>query len=79
MKSKQVDTVTSNESYVRLRIFDGDLLISEAGAELLRIAQAQLLAEQKAHARTAQELASLRGSIRQENIDAGMPGFHGGE
>ncbi len=34
-------TVTSNEEYVRLRIFDGELPISEAGAELLRIERAQ--------------------------------------
>jgi len=41
MKSTTVDTVTSNETYVRMRVFDGDLQISEAGEELLRIERCQ--------------------------------------
>ncbi len=41
MRSKTVETVTSNEDYVRLRIFEGDLPASEAVAELLRLERAQ--------------------------------------
>lgn len=40
MKSRAVQTITSNEEYVRMRIFDGDLPVSEAAAELLRIERA---------------------------------------
>ncbi len=41
MKTKDVDFITSNEQHVRMRIFDGSLALSEAGAELLRIEKAQ--------------------------------------
>lgn len=41
MKARLLDTITSNEEHVRMRIFDGDLQISEAAAELLRIERAQ--------------------------------------
>lgn len=41
MKSKEVMTITSNEEYVRMRIYDGDLRIDDAAAELLRIERAQ--------------------------------------
>jgi hypothetical protein len=41
MKSRLVDTITSNEDSVRLRIFDGDLPADEAMAELLRIERIQ--------------------------------------
>jgi hypothetical protein len=41
MKSRLVDTITSNEDSVRLRIFDGDLPADQATAELLRIELAQ--------------------------------------
>jgi hypothetical protein len=41
MKSRLVDTITSNEDSVRLRILDGDLPADEATAELLRIERAQ--------------------------------------
>lgn len=37
MKSKMVDTVTNDEDLVRLRIFDGELPLDAAGAELLRL------------------------------------------
>lgn len=36
-----IDTITSNERYVRLRIFEGDLKIDDAAAELLRIERVQ--------------------------------------
>ena len=39
--TKSVATITSNEEAVRLRIFDGDLPLDAAGAELLRIERAQ--------------------------------------
>lgn len=35
MKFREVDTVTSHEDYLRLRIYDGDLPIDEAGRELV--------------------------------------------
>jgi hypothetical protein len=38
-------TITNNEDYVRLRIYEGDLQVSEAAAELLRLARAQHAAE----------------------------------
>jgi hypothetical protein len=41
MKSKAIDHVTSNEEYVRQRIFDGELPIDAAAAELLRLERAQ--------------------------------------
>jgi hypothetical protein len=41
MQTKLVDTVASNEEHVRLRIFSGDLQISEAAQELLNIERAQ--------------------------------------
>lgn len=40
MKSRTVETLTSNEGAVRLRIFEGDIPLDEAGAELLRIERA---------------------------------------
>ncbi len=41
MKTRTVDSITNNEDHVRLRIFDGDLMVDEAAAELIRIARAQ--------------------------------------
>jgi hypothetical protein len=41
MKSKDVDYITSNEADVRLRIYDGDLQISEAAQELIRMERAR--------------------------------------
>lgn len=41
MKTKSVETIASNDEHVRLAIYDGDLSIGEAGAELLRLAQEQ--------------------------------------
>lgn len=38
MRSRSVDTITSNDQYVRLKIFDGLIPLGEAGAELLRLA-----------------------------------------
>jgi hypothetical protein len=37
MKSTSVETVTNNEDYVRLRIYDGEIPMDQAGAELLRL------------------------------------------
>ncbi len=60
MKGAAVDSITSNEMHIRSRIFDGDLQISGAAEELLRIEKAQhehtrdLLADARA------ELAKLR-------------------
>lgn len=41
MKSRATETVTSNEEFVRLRIFDGDLQVDEASTELIRLARCQ--------------------------------------
>lgn len=41
MKSTAVDYITSNEQHVRMQIFDGDLKIDDAAAELLRLERAQ--------------------------------------
>ncbi len=41
MKSCSVDYITSNEQHVRMMIFDGNLNIDDAAAELLRIERAQ--------------------------------------
>lgn len=40
-------TVTNNEDYVRMRIFDGDLQVSEAAEELIRIERAQHVATRR--------------------------------
>lgn len=49
-------TVASNEEYVRLRIFDGDLQVSEAAEELIRLERAQ-------HAETRRMLAEARAEL----------------
>jgi hypothetical protein len=48
MKFTTTETITTNEQLVRLRIYDGEIPLDEAGAELLRLTQAQL---DHAHAR----------------------------
>lgn len=60
MKSSMINTITSNEDDVRFRIFSGDLQISDAGSELLRIERASHEAERWSHARTRQILDELR-------------------
>lgn len=35
MKSRKVDTITSDEQHVRLSIFDGEIPLGEAGGKLL--------------------------------------------
>jgi hypothetical protein len=67
MKTKLVDAVTNNEDYVRLRIFDGDLQISEAAAELLRLERSQ-------HEATRRELLSCREELRQVTADLELRG-----
>ncbi len=68
MKSKSVDTVTTNEEHVRLRIFDGDLPLDDAGHELIRIAQAQLDAERSRHNETIAELVRTQRLLREALI-----------
>lgn len=41
MKFKEVDFITSNEGLVRQRIYDGDLQVSEAAQELIRLERCQ--------------------------------------
>lgn len=45
MKSTAVDYITSNEQYVRMMIYAGDLPLDQAKDELLRIERAQRAAE----------------------------------
>lgn len=59
MKTKLVDTVTTNEDHVRMRIFDGDLQISEAAAELLRVEKSQRAAERRYSDLMASQYADL--------------------
>lgn len=46
-------TIASNEEYVRLRIYEGDLKVDDAAAELLRMERAQ-------HAETRRRLEELQ-------------------
>lgn len=46
MKSKLVDTLTSNEDDVRFRIFAGELPLNEAYQELLRLERSQRKSDQ---------------------------------
>ncbi len=63
MKSRSVETVTSNEAFVRMRIYDGDLPIDEAGAELLRIERAQHAAERQRHCETQERWADALAAL----------------
>lgn len=56
MKTKEVWTITNNVDAVRMRIYDGDLQISEAGQELLRIEKCQHLA-------TSAQLREAQGKV----------------
>lgn len=40
--SRKIDTVSSDEEQVRLNIYDGVIPLGEAGAELLKLALAQM-------------------------------------
>lgn len=55
----KVDSITSNEQHVRLEIFEGRLPLDEAGNELIRLARAQLAAEEVRHNYTLRELAAV--------------------
>lgn len=61
MKSRFVDTITTNEEHVRMRIFDGDLPIDAAAAELLRIERAQKDSLQRQITDLRRENAKLKG------------------
>lgn len=56
MKSRAVETITSNEEYVRMLIFDGVLPLELAGHEWIRIERAQHDAERRRHDETRAEL-----------------------
>lgn len=49
MKSTTVETITSNEQHVRMRIFDGDLPANEAYQALLELEHSQRKAEWDHH------------------------------
>jgi hypothetical protein len=59
MKSKKVDTITNNEEQVRFEIFAGTLPIEEAGAEMLRLEQAQHAATRRRLTEANERLARL--------------------
>lgn len=54
----EMRTITSNEDHVRLKIYEGDLQLSEAAEELLRIEKAQHDAERRRHIRTQERLGA---------------------
>lgn len=49
MKSTTVETITSNEQHVRMRIFDGDLPANEAYQALWQLEREQRAAEWQRH------------------------------
>jgi len=55
MKTKQVNSITSNEEYVRMRIFDGEFTPDNALEELLRI-------EKEQHSVTRKKLSEVYNS-----------------
>lgn len=58
MKTKLIETITSNEEDVRLRIYDGELQLSEAANELLRMERAQHEATKRRLRETEARLAA---------------------
>jgi hypothetical protein len=64
MKLKTVDSVSSNEGHVRLKIYDGDLGIDEAGAELIRIYKAQADHERRRAQTFLAENVRLKAGLR---------------
>lgn len=58
MRFREVNTVTSNDEYVRMRIYDGDLPASEGLVELLTLERAQ-------HAATRAELIETRARMQE--------------
>lgn len=61
--SKSVETITSNEGLVRMKIYDGDLELGDAGAELVRLANAQRDAALDREASTAAALWRAKDAI----------------
>lgn len=41
MKTKLVETITNDEEFIRMRIYDGELNVDQAAEELIRLARAQ--------------------------------------
>jgi hypothetical protein len=65
VKSKSVATVTDNDTFVRLRIFDGDLPIDDAAAALIRLEREQHTAERQRHSATFESLCAVRRELRE--------------
>lgn len=67
MQTRKIDTITNNEDQVRFQIFSGDLQLSAAGAELLRVERAQHEAERQRHMATrdwmGKEIERLRAML----------------
>ena len=57
MKYTETTHITSNEQYVRLRIYEGDLQISEAAQELIRLERCQ---REAAERRLAEVLEAVK-------------------
>lgn len=74
MKTRTVDTITTNEELVRLRIYDGDLQIPEAAGELLRLEREQnaalrrRVAEALELAQDTLQLLKERGSLFEQSL-----------
>ena len=59
MKTRNIDTITNNEDHIRLKIYDGDLNIDEAGQELLRLTKTQLRIERVRSLKYRRELEKI--------------------
>lgn len=71
MKSRLVDTVVNNDEYLRLRIYDGEIPLAEAGAELLRLKTAQRTAERKEEQRVIAQLRAEITRLQRNLVQAG--------
>lgn len=69
MKSRTVETVTSNEGLVRLRIYDGEIPLDQAAEELLRLYREQVRHEALRHDETRKEMWALKDKLRKRGID----------
>lgn len=67
MKSTLVDTVTSNDEAVRLRIFEGVIPMDQAGLELLELEQTQHAAARSQIRLLRKEITDLKARIDQKS------------
>lgn len=69
MTSKQEATITTNEDYVRMRVYDGELPASKATQKLLRMERSQRGAERKHYQRVIDSLLEINRALCDENDD----------